>query len=225
MGLDNDDNSFKNNGYFYKNNFKLKITGSSESCKYTESRKNYEEAKSRALTLANEKLSADTAKQCCKNFFATLLSLAGIKLAGSSGVQMLIQGLVRGEINPETFTAELQIHSYLSTDERKCLIPFLKRSLPFFQIALLKRELSIDGIRPKPITKPITKPNTLMGRIGFTSSEVTRNQSINVKGLTENNKSKELMENSKAKELTKLQVNLCQKLLFLQIMGRTLLCT
>ena len=56
MGLDNDDNSFKNNGYFYKNNFKLKITGSSESCKYTESRKNYEEAKSRALTLANETL-------------------------------------------------------------------------------------------------------------------------------------------------------------------------
>ena len=123
---------------------------------------------------------------------------------------MLIQGLVRGEINPETFTAELQIHSYLSTDERKCLIPFLKRSLGFFKIALLKGELSIDGIRPKPIIRPLTmrtentKPNKLMGHIGFTSSEVTRNQSIKVKGMTENNKSKELMENSKAKEVTKI---------------------
>ena len=176
MGLDNDDNSFENNGYFYTKEVPFKITGSSGSCKYTEARKEYEEAKSRALTLANETFSSDTAKQSCKNFLATLLSLAGTKLAGSSGVQMLIQGLVRGEINPETFTAELQIHSYLSTDERKCLIPYLKRSLPFFQIALLKREVSIDGIHPKPITKP----NALMGHIGFTHSEVTRNQSIEV---------------------------------------------
>ena len=48
MGLDNDDNFFKKNGYYQ---VVLKTTGSSESCKYTISRKNYEEAKSRALTL------------------------------------------------------------------------------------------------------------------------------------------------------------------------------
>jgi hypothetical protein len=71
MGLDNDDNFFKNNGYFYP--VTLKSTGSFGTCKYTESRKNYEEAKSRALTLANETLSSDTAKQSCKNFLATLL--------------------------------------------------------------------------------------------------------------------------------------------------------
>ena len=55
MGLGNDDNFFKNNGYFYKK-VPFKITGSSGSCKYTKSRKKYEEAKSRALTLANETL-------------------------------------------------------------------------------------------------------------------------------------------------------------------------
>ena len=111
-----------------------------------------------------------------------------------------------------TFTAKLQIDSYLSTDERKSLIPFLKSSLGLFQIALLKRELSIDGIRPRlpPIQSLTmrtenTKPNKLMGHIGFTSSEVTRNQSIKVKGVTENNKSKELTENSKAKEVTKIK--------------------
>ena len=48
MGLDNDEIFFKNNGYYP---VVLKTTGSSESCKYTISRKNYEEAKSRALTL------------------------------------------------------------------------------------------------------------------------------------------------------------------------------
>ena len=211
MGLGNDDNPYENSGYFYKK-VPFKITGSSGSCNYTKSRKNYEEAKSRALTLANETLSSDTAKQSCKNFLATLLSLAGTKLAGSLGVQKLIQGLVHGDIDPETFTAELQIDSYLSTDERKCLIPFLKRSLGFFQTALLKGELSIDGIRPRlPPIRSLTmrtentKPNKLMGHIGFTSLEVTRNQSIKVKGVTENNKSKELTENSKAKEVTEIK--------------------
>ena len=161
--------------------------------------------------LANKTWNANTAKHSCKNFLATLLSLAGTKLAGSLEVQKLIQDLVHGTIDPETFTAKLQIDSYLSTEESKHLIPFLKGSLGLFQIALLKGELSIDGIHPKPIIRPslirteITKPNKLMGHIGFTGSEVTRNQSIKVKGVTEDNKSKELMENSKAKEVSKIK--------------------
>ena len=161
--------------------------------------------------LANETWNANTAKHSCKNFLATLLSLAGTKLAGSLEVQKLIQDLVHGTIDPETFTAKLQIDSYLSTEESKHLIPFLKGSLGLFQIALLTGELSIDGIHPKPIIRSstirteITKPKKLMGHIGFTGSEVTRNQSLKVKGVTEDNKSKELTENSKAKEVSKIK--------------------
>jgi hypothetical protein len=135
---------------------------------------------------------------------ATLLSLAETKLAGVLEVRKLIQGLIHGAIDPETFTAKLQIESYLSTEERKCLILFLKSSLGFFQIALLNGELSIDGIRSLSQKQSLTmrtentKPNNLMGHIGFTSSGMTRNQSIKVKGLKENNK-------SKAKEVTKIK--------------------
>ena len=118
--------------------------------KKIESEKAYKEAKTRALTLANEAWNSDTAKLSCKNFLATLLRLARTKLSGLEVLKLIqeIQDLIDGALDPQKFTAKLQLESYLSSDESDCLMPFLKRSLPFLQNSLISGELSIDGIQP-----------------------------------------------------------------------------
>ena len=113
-----------------------------------ESAKAFKEAKTRALTLVNETWNSNTAKHSSKNFLETLLCLAGTKLTGFLEVLKLIQDLINGAIDPETFTAKLQLELYLSSDESECLMPFLKRSLGYLKNDLLTRELSIDGIQP-----------------------------------------------------------------------------
>ena len=113
---------------------------------------------------------------------ATLISLAKTKLAGLLEVRKLIQGLIHGAIDPETFTAKLQTESYLSTDESKSLIPFLKSSLRLFQIAFLKGELSIDGLKPLHPNRSLgmntenTKLRRITGNTSITDgSKVTGN--------------------------------------------------
>jgi len=47
-----------------------------------DSAKAYKEAKTRALTLANETWNSNTAKHSCKNFLVTLIRLAGTRMTG-----------------------------------------------------------------------------------------------------------------------------------------------
>jgi hypothetical protein len=112
------------------------------------SEKAYKEAKTRALTLANETCNSDTAKHSCKNFLVTLIRLAKTRLTGLLEVLTLIRDLIDGGIDPETFTAKLQLGLYLSSDESERLTPFLKRTLGYLKNGLLSGELSIYGIQP-----------------------------------------------------------------------------
>lgn len=100
-------------------------------------------------------MTPDTAKHKCKNFLATLLKLAGEQPANvRTNVRVLIQGLIDGKVDPETFTTKLQRE--LNSSPQPCLVPFLKRSLPFLQASLTSGELSIEGVRAPP-------PKTMSG--------------------------------------------------------------
>ena len=70
--------------------------------------------------------------------------------AVAENVRILIQSLIDGVEDPETFTAKLQCE--LNSAPQPCLVPFLKRSLPYLQNSLLFGELSIDGVLPPPRT-------------------------------------------------------------------------
>ena len=59
---------------------------------------------------------------------------------------------IDNQVNPETFTHKLQ--KELNSSPQPCLIPFLKRSLPYLQQSLLNGEVSIEGVRPPPRTIP-----------------------------------------------------------------------
>ena len=63
-------------------------------------------------------------------------------------VRNLIQSLIDGDDDPETFTAKL--HCELNSAPQPRLLPFLKRSLPYLQNSLLSGELSIDEVLPPP---------------------------------------------------------------------------
>ncbi|EFX79515.1 hypothetical protein DAPPUDRAFT_304474 [Daphnia pulex] len=96
-------------------------------------------------------MTPDTAKVKCKNFLSTLLRLASEQPESvATNVQMLIQGLVDAKVEPEEFTTKLQRE--LNSSPQPCLIPFLKKSLPYLRQSLALRELHIDGIRPPALT-------------------------------------------------------------------------
>ena len=98
-------------------------------------------------------MTPDTAKLKCKNFLATLLRLAGEQPAVvAANVRSLIQGLIDGHVEPEVFTTKLQ--KELNSSPQPCLVPFLKKSLPYLQQSLLSGELSIEGVRPPPYNSP-----------------------------------------------------------------------
>ena len=98
-------------------------------------------------------MTPDTAKLKCKNFLATLLRLAGEQPAVvAANVRDLIQGLIDGHVEPEVFTTKLQ--KELNSSPQPCLVPFLKKSLPYLQQSLLSGELSIEGVRPPPLHSP-----------------------------------------------------------------------
>ena len=115
-------------------------------------------------------MTPDTAKHKCKNFLATLQRLAEEQPpAVAENVRNLIQGLIDGVVDPETFTTKLQRE--LNSSPQPCLVPFLKRSLPFLQNSLLTGELSIDGVRPPPRTR--TMAMTTIGGSGGIVRNVT----------------------------------------------------
>jgi transcription initiation factor TFIID subunit 4 len=69
----------------------------------------------------------------CKNFLATLLRLASEQPpVVATNVRNLIQGLIDGTVVPEVFTNKLQ--KELNSSPQPCLVPFLKKSLPYLQV-------------------------------------------------------------------------------------------
>ncbi|XP_043189286.1 transcription initiation factor TFIID subunit 4-like [Amphibalanus amphitrite] len=94
-------------------------------------------------------MAPDTAKQKCRNFLATLLRLAKDQPDSvARNVRMLIQSLIDGRTEPETFTTRLQ--QELNSSPQPCLVPFLKKSLPFLRQSLFSREITIEGVKPPP---------------------------------------------------------------------------
>ena len=100
-----------------------------------------------------QQMAPDTAKLKCKNFLATLLRLARDQPPQTAkNVRNLIQGLIDGNVEPESFTLRLQ--KELNSSPQPCLVPFLKKSLPFLQQSLRNREMTIEGVRPPPMSQP-----------------------------------------------------------------------
>merc|ERR1719320_1064796 len=94
-----------------------------------------------------QQMTPDTAKIKCKNFLATLLRLASDQPESvARNVRALIQGLIDGRVEPELFTTKLQ--KELNSSPQPCLVPFLKKSLPYLQQSLAMRELTIEGVNP-----------------------------------------------------------------------------
>ena len=92
-----------------------------------------------------QQMTPDTAKIKCRNFLATLLRLASDQPdAVAKNVRELIQGLIESRIEPEIFTTKLQ--KELNSSPQPCLVPFLKKSLPYLQHSLANRELTIEGV-------------------------------------------------------------------------------
>merc|ERR1719376_1407582 len=107
-----------------------------------------------AASLSNnsmgQQMTPDTAKIKCKNFLATLLRLASDQPESvARNVRGLIQGLIDGRVEPELFTTKLQ--KELNSSPQPCLVPFLKKSLPYLQHSLATRELTIEGVNPPSI--------------------------------------------------------------------------
>merc|ERR1719483_1183612 len=97
-----------------------------------------------------QQMTPDTAKIKCKNFLATLLRLASDQPESvARNVRALIQGLIDGRVEPEVFTTKLQ--KELNSSPQPCLVPFLKKSLPYLQHSLATRELTIEGVNPPTI--------------------------------------------------------------------------
>merc|ERR1719412_2750094 len=114
-------------------------------------------------------MTPDTAKMKCKNFLATLLRLAGEQPQDvANNVRTLIQGLIDGQVEPEIFTTRLQ--KELNSSPQPCLVPFLKKSLPYLQNSLASGELSIEGVRAPPVSSlrmpsssSLSSPQSLAG--------------------------------------------------------------
>ncbi|XP_037772665.1 transcription initiation factor TFIID subunit 4-like isoform X7 [Penaeus monodon] len=116
-----------------------------------------------AATGGSQTISAESAKTKCKNFLATLLKLANEQRATvARNVRNLIQGLIEGRVEPEVFTEELQ--KDLNSSPQPCLVPFLKKTLPYLRVSLARGELTIDGVRPPPLSAvtPVTGVTTVI---------------------------------------------------------------
>ena len=62
-----------------------------------------------------------------------------------------VQGLIDGRVEPEVFTTRLQRE--LNSSPQPCLVPFLKKSLPYLQHSLATRELTIEGVNPPNLSQ------------------------------------------------------------------------
>ena len=54
-------------------------------------------------------------------------------------------------MEPEVFTTRLQ--KELNSSPQPCLVPFLKKSLPYLQHSLATRELTIEGVNPPNLSQ------------------------------------------------------------------------
>merc|ERR1719367_1656364 len=109
-----------------------------------------------AASLSNnamgQQMTPDTAKVKCRNFLATLLRLASDQPENvAKNVRELIQGLIESRIEPEVFTTKLQ--KELNSSPQPCLVPFLKKSLPYLQHSLATKELTIEGVIPPAMSQ------------------------------------------------------------------------
>lgn len=115
-------------------------------------------ANSQSAATTPSQMSPNTAKKKCKNFLSTLIRLASDQPEQvASNVKGLIQGLIDGTIQPEDFTNQLQ--KELNSSPQPCLVPFLKKSLPYLRHSLMTKELTIEGVRPPP-QGAVTLPST-----------------------------------------------------------------
>ncbi|GAB6021417.1 transcription initiation factor TFIID subunit 4 [Chamberlinius hualienensis] len=117
-------------------------------------------------------MSPDTAKKKCKNFLSTLIRLASDQPEQvATNVKNLIQGLIDGNVPPEDFTNQLQRE--LNSSPQPCLIPFLKKSLPYLRHSLTTQELTIEGVRPPPLDVPSLPSTTGASVVTSTASQPT----------------------------------------------------
>ena len=105
----------------------------------------------------NTQMTPEIAKNKCKNFLITLLKSAdSLPPHVNICVKNLIQGLIDNKINPEMFTTQLQ--RGLRSSPQPCLIPFLRKSMPYLREALKNGEFAmefyIEGIIPP--SNPVT---------------------------------------------------------------------
>ncbi|CAG0890388.1 unnamed protein product [Darwinula stevensoni] len=102
-------------------------------------------------------MTPETAKMKCKNFLSTLLRLANEQPENvACNVRNLIQGLIDAKVGAEEFTQKLQRE--LNSSPQPCLVPFLKRSLPYLRYSLATKELEISGLNPPPLSSVSTVP-------------------------------------------------------------------
>ena len=114
-----------------------------------------------------QQMTPDTAKIKCRNFLATLLRLASDQPdAVAKNVRELIQGLIESRIEPEIFTTKLQ--KELNSSPQPCLVPFLKKSLPYLQHSLASRELTIEGVTAPSLSQVGKLPPSLKPGSGST---------------------------------------------------------
>lgn len=108
------------------------------------------QANNQSTNAAPSQMSPNTAKKKCKNFLSTLIRLASDQPEQvATNVRNLIQGLIDGNIQPEEFTVQLQRE--LNSSPQPCLVPFLKKSLPYLRYSLMMKELTIDGVKAPPV--------------------------------------------------------------------------
>merc|ERR1719412_3592744 len=124
-------------------------------------------------------MTPDTAKIKCKNFLATLLRLASEQPESvARNVRTLIQGLIDGRVEPEVFTTRLQRE--LNSSPQPCLVPFLRKSLPYLQHSLATRELTIEGVTPPNLSQVGKLPpaTSLSGGPGPTPPAAVRGTTV-----------------------------------------------
>lgn len=88
-------------------------------------------------------------KEKCRKFLANLLDLSSREpKTVEKNVRTLIQELIDNAVEPEGFCNRLE--RLLNASPQPCLIGFLKKSLPVLRQSLVRKELTIEGIRPPP---------------------------------------------------------------------------
>lgn len=88
-------------------------------------------------------------KEKCRKFLANLLDLSSRETkAVEKNVRTLIQELIDNAVEPEGFCNRLE--RLLNASPQPCLIGFLKKSLPVLRQSLVRKELTIEGIKPPP---------------------------------------------------------------------------